>query len=52
MSQFYAKAEDEEIITPAIASHKVRHPSWSPSNFPAFMASDFKKLAAVAFALG
>ena len=29
-------------ITPAIASHKVRHPSWSPSNFPMFMASDFK----------
>ena len=34
-------------ITPAIASHKVRHPSSSPSNFSAFMASDFKKLAAV-----
>jgi hypothetical protein len=39
-------------ITPAIAIHKVRHPSRSPSNFSAFMASDFKKLAAVAFALG
>jgi hypothetical protein len=38
-------------ITPAIASHKVRHPSWSPSNFSAFIASDFKKLAAVTFAL-
>ena len=31
-------------ITPAIASHKVRHPSWSPSNFSAFMASDLKKI--------
>jgi hypothetical protein len=27
-------------ITPAIASHKVRHPSWGPSNFSVFMTSD------------